>query len=93
MIERNIRMAAMKRRGFFPGVMMGICLLALLSCSGKKAEELYKTAEFEELQTNWTHACQLYERIVADYPKSDQADRARGRLSALSAEGKCGEGE
>ena len=83
----------MKRRGVFPGVMMGLCLFALLSCSGKKAEELYKTAAFEELQTNWTHACQLYERIVADYPKSAPADRARERLAALSAEGKCGKGE
>ena len=83
----------MKKRGVLPGVIMGLCLLALLSCSGKKAEELYKTAEFEELQTNWTHACQLYKRIVADYPKSDHADRARVRLSALSAEGKCEAGE
>lgn len=73
--------------------MMVLFLLALLSCSGKKAEELSKTAAFEELQTNWAHACQLYERIVTDYPKSDQADRARARLAALSAEGKCGEGE
>ncbi len=83
----------MKKHVIFPGMMLVLCLLVLPSCSGKKAEELYKTAAFEELQTNWTHACQLYERIVADYPKSAQADRARARLSALSAEGKCGEGE
>jgi outer membrane protein assembly factor BamD (BamD/ComL family) len=80
----------MKKRVVFPCVMLGLCLLAFFSCSGKKAEELYNTAAFEELQTNWTHACQLYERIVADYPKSAQADRARARLSVLSAEGKCG---
>jgi hypothetical protein len=75
------------------GVMLGLCLLTLPSCSGEKAEELSKTAAFEELQTNWAHACQLYERIVADYPKSDQADRARERLSVLADEEKCGEGE
>ena len=83
----------MKKRVILSCLMLGLCLLVLLSCSGKKAEELYQTAAFEELQTNWAHACQLYERIVADYPKSASADRARARLSALSTEGKCGEGE
>jgi outer membrane protein assembly factor BamD (BamD/ComL family) len=76
-----------------PGLMLGLCLLSLPACSEKKAEELYKTAAFEELQTNWAHACQLYERIAADYPKSTPADRARVRLSALTAEGKCGKGD
>jgi TolA-binding protein len=80
----------MKVREIFPCLVLGLYLLAFPACSGKKAEELYKTAAFEELQTNWTHACQLYERIVVDYPKSAQADRAKERLSALSAEGKCG---
>ena len=88
------RSATKKRVGvLLPGIVLVVCLLVLPSCSGKKAEELYKTAAFEELQTNWTHACQLYERITADYPKSAPADRARERLAALSAEGKCGEGE
>ena len=92
---RNAWRAAMKKRAgvLFPGIVLGTCLLVFPSCLGKKAEELYKTAAFEELQTNWTHACQLYKRIAADYPKSAPADRARERLAALSAEGKCGEGE
>lgn len=63
-------------------------LLTATSCSGKKAEELFKTAQFEELQTNWEHAGELYERILADYPESGEAGKAKGRLKELSVEGK-----
>jgi outer membrane protein assembly factor BamD (BamD/ComL family) len=72
-----------------------ICLvtLSLSACSGQKAEELYKTAQFEELQTNWEHAGQLYERIIADYPKSEHADKAKARLSALADENKYPAGD
>lgn len=73
--------------------MCGCLLLSLFltlspACADRKAEELYKTARFEELQTNWSHAGRLYERILADYPKSDQAAEAKDRLSALAEEGK-----
>ena len=67
--------------------------LNLPACSSQKAEELYKTAQFEELQTNWEHAGLLYERIIADYPKSEHADKAKARLSTLDAEGKYPVGE
>jgi outer membrane protein assembly factor BamD (BamD/ComL family) len=69
-------------------IFLFLCALALPACADRKAEELYKTAQFEELQTNWAHAGQLYERILADYPKSNQAEKAKDRLSALADEGK-----
>jgi len=74
-------------------VLLYIAIFFLPACSGQKAEELYRTAQFEELQTNWEHAGQLYERIIADYPKSEHADKATARLSALAAESKYPVGE
>jgi TolA-binding protein len=55
----------------------------LLSCSSNQAEELFKTAEFEELQNNREHARQLYEDILKNYPESDYAGKAADRLSDL----------
>jgi TolA-binding protein len=63
------------------------------ACSSQKAEELYKTAQFEEVQTNWEHAGQLYQRIIADYPKSEHAEKAKTRLSDLASGGKYPVGE
>jgi outer membrane protein assembly factor BamD (BamD/ComL family) len=75
------------------GLLLCLVILSLPACSGQKAEELYKTAQFEELQTNWEHAGQLYERIIADYPNSQHAEKAKARLSALAAESKYPAGE
>lgn len=77
----------MNRKSIF-FLFLFLFVIQLPACSGGKAEELYKTAQFEELQTNWAHAGQLYERILADYPKSDQAGKAKARLSVLADEGK-----
>ena len=60
-----------------------VFVLALSSCSGKKAEEMYETAQFEELQTNYPHARQLYEEIIKKYPESEYAAQAAERLKAL----------
>ena len=57
--------------------------LALSSCSGKKAQEAYETAQFEELQKNLAHARKLYEEILAKYPDSEYAAKAAERLKAL----------
>ena len=57
--------------------------LALSSCSGNKASELYETARFEELQNNREHAIQLYEQIIVRYPSSDYAVRAKERINGL----------
>jgi TolA-binding protein len=62
-----------------------ICLAALLACSGKgaEAEELFQTAQLEELQKNHDHACQLYQEIIKHYPKHAYAEKAKKRLAAL----------
>jgi outer membrane protein assembly factor BamD (BamD/ComL family) len=62
--------------------------LALSGCSGNDAQELFETAEFEELQHNKEHAGQLYREIIAKYPNSEYADKAEQRLSALKGQGK-----
>jgi outer membrane protein assembly factor BamD (BamD/ComL family) len=64
-------------------VIMIIAAIALLSCSGDNASELFETAKFEELQNNKKHAVQLYEDIIKKYPQSEYADKAKERLSAL----------
>jgi len=60
-----------------------VLVLTLPSCSGKKAEEMYETAQFEELQTNYDHARQLYQEIIKKYPESEYAAQAADRLNAL----------
>ena len=64
-----------------------ICIILLVmafsSCSGKKAEEMYETAQFEELQKNTVHAKQLYEEILEKYPESEYSGKASERLKAL----------
>ena len=65
-------------------VIMIIAVIALLSCTGDNASELFETAKFEELQNNKKHAVQLYEDIIKKYPQSEYADKAKERLSALN---------
>lgn len=66
------------------GMLIVILGLALAGCSGDhRAEELFETAKFEELQDNRKHAQKLYEEIINAYPKSQYAKEARARLSAL----------
>jgi TolA-binding protein len=57
--------------------------LTFSSCSGRKAAELYETAQFEEKQNNREHAAKLYEEIVQKYPDSEFAQKAKERLSAM----------
>lgn len=53
------------------------------ACSGQKAEEIYETAQFEELQKNTVHAKQLYQEIMEKYPGTEYAVKASERLKAL----------
>jgi outer membrane protein assembly factor BamD (BamD/ComL family) len=62
-----------------------LCLGGMSACSENRAEELFKTAEFEELQNNREHALQLYEEILKQYPESSFAEKARVRKDAISA--------
>ncbi len=61
-----------------------LLLFASLACSGDKAQELLQTAQFEERQMNLPHAKQLYEKILASYPSSKEAETARARLTHLN---------
>lgn len=63
-----------------------IVLLALAGCSRGDPQQMIETARFEELQRNTTHAREIYQRLVSDYPDSPQAAEARQRLQALDAE-------
>ena len=64
-------------------IFVAVLMLAFSSCSGKKAEETYETAQFEELQKNYVHARKLYKEILAKYPDSEYAAKASERLKAL----------
>jgi TolA-binding protein len=66
-------------------ILTGMMILAigLSGCSRNAAEELFETGQFEELQNNQAHAKQLYQEIMKKYPKSEYANKAADRLSAL----------
>jgi len=61
-----------------------ICIFFMSACSGGGANELYETAEFEELQNNHKHALQIYEEIITKYPDTDFAVKARQRVNKLN---------
>jgi TolA-binding protein len=63
-------------------LLLGI-FLAFSSCSGKKAQETYETAQFEELQKNFVHAKKLYQEILSKYPDSEYAAKAAERMKVL----------
>lgn len=59
-----------------------LLLLLLLAC-GPSPEQMFNTAEFELLQTNYPHASKLYEQIIEKYPQSELAEKARTRLQEI----------
>jgi TolA-binding protein len=61
------------------------CIL-IAACSGDKAKELLEMAEFEERQMNVPHAKQLYEELIRLYPSSQEAEKARARLTSLTGD-------
>ena len=63
-------------------VLVTFCLM-LLGCSDK-SKELFETAAFEEAQSNYPHAKELYEELVRQYPSSKEAEIARARIADLS---------
>ena len=67
----------------FISVLLMALSLAFSSCSGKRAQEAYETAQFEELQKNFVHARKLYQEILSKHPDSEYAARAAERLKAL----------
>ncbi len=58
-------------------------LIFILAACGSGPEELFETAEFELLQTNYPHASQLYQEIITKHPDSEFAATARQRLAEI----------
>ena len=69
------------KRGIFFAAL--VCLIMFAACSANSAEEIFKTAQFEELQNNKEHAEQLYHEIIKKHPESEYAVKAKERISAL----------
>lgn len=73
------------------GIMKSLCVsMALMiavgvsSCTADKTDELFETAQFEELQNNKEHARQIYEEIVQKYPGSDVAKKLKNGCLLLT---------
>lgn len=64
-------------------ILISAGMIAFTACAGNEAEELYKTAQFEELQKNEEHALQLYEEVIKKHPESEYAQKAKDRVSEL----------
>ena len=64
-------------------VMVGLLLALTVGCGGESPESLFGTAQFEEKQTNFTHAKELYQQIIRDHPDSEWAKKAKERFKAL----------
>ncbi len=61
-----------------------LIFLFIVSC-GQSPEQLFETAEFEMLQTNYSHATELYQEILEKHPNSEFAESARKRIRELQA--------
>jgi len=57
--------------------------LIMTACGGNGAQEIFDTAELEELQNNPEHALTLYQEIVDKYPSTPLAKKAKERIKAL----------
>jgi len=55
----------------------------MVGCGGESPESLFGTAQFEEKQTNFTHAKELYQEIIKEHPDSEWAKKARERFKSL----------
>lgn len=64
-------------------VLLVYVIFAFGGCSDRRAQELYETAQFEELQNNRPHATELYREILEKYPDSEYGKKARERLEAM----------
>ena len=64
-------------------VVIGLLFSVMVGCGGESPESLFGTAQFEEKQTNFTHAKELYQQIIRDHPDSEWAKKAKERFEAL----------
>ena len=64
-------------------VMVGLLLALAMGCGGESPESVFGTAQFEEKQTNFSHAKELYQQIIKEHPDSEWAKKAKERFQAL----------
>jgi outer membrane protein assembly factor BamD (BamD/ComL family) len=64
--------------------LFSLIFLLLIAC-GPGPQELFETAEFELLQTNYPHATKLYQEIIDQHPDSELVEKARARLKEIKA--------
>ena len=69
--------------GKITSVVMALFFALLVGCSGESPDSLFETAQFEEKQTNFMHAKELYQQIIRDHPDSEWAKKAKKRFEAL----------
>ena len=60
-------------------------MFLFIAACGQSPAQLFETAEFEVLQTNYPHATELYQEIIEKHPDSKFAERARKKLKELQA--------
>ena len=65
-------------------VLCALCLTVLFGCSDK-AKELLETAAFEESQSNFSHALEIYQELARTYPESKEGEIARARIVDLKS--------
>ena len=64
-------------------IILGLLFALMVGCGGESPESLFGTAQFEEKQTNFTHAKELYQQIIKEHPDSEWAKKAKERFKAL----------
>ncbi len=64
-------------------VILGLLFALMVGCGGESPESLFGTAQFEEKQTNFTHAKELYQQIIREHPDSEWAKKAKERFKVL----------
>ena len=64
-------------------VVVALFFFLLVGCGGESPDSLFETAQFEEKQTNFAHAKELYYQIIRAHPDSEWAKKAKERFEAL----------
>ena len=64
-------------------IILGLLFALMVGCGGESPESLFGTAQFEEKQTNFAHAKELYQQIFKEHPDSEWAKKAKERFEEL----------
>ncbi len=68
-------------------ILVVIASVTIAGCSGENVKEVFETAQLEELQKNYDHAKELYNKIIEKYPESAYAAKAREKLDGFKHAG------